>query len=140
MIDKIHQFYRFNKKKINIILCITLIISLIIHAILRYNNIQTHGKYAVAYTTDSFYQKGSRKVISYEFYVKNKKYTGQISDGLFNRVGEVKAPGGHYLVLYYPKRPKNNILVSHKPVPPTINLDSLNMLGVDKRDFEWNDF
>lgn len=71
----------------------------------------------------------------YEYSVRGRKYHREVIISRSKAV--LNATGKKYLVIYNPSNPKTSALVISKEVLKTINLDSLNKLGIQEEVTYW---
>jgi hypothetical protein len=118
------------------LVCILAFLVLGIYWSFRYFSISSNASYAIASTTKSYIAKGVRKQTDYYFFVNGVKTKGSYTE-LVKSAKEIVVPNGKYLVVYSTSNPNVSILLIDKPITDTINIDSLNELGVDKNDIDW---
>lgn len=101
----------------------------------NYIEIQRFGKYAIGEVTNSLYTKKTRKEIWYKFNIdKNTglEYKGVESPSIFSKVRKKINKGDQYLVIYSTKNPTLNTIVLERQITEFTNIDSLNLIGIDK--------
>ena len=108
----------------------------------KYYHLKNFAKYSIATTTFRSASKGYNEKIYYDFVTSNgQKRQGYISNFILHRPkNKVKYPNGKYLVIYSTKNPNINILVESKEIKTSVNLDSLNSIGVSRDDWNFWDF
>lgn len=139
MKSRITELISFFKKNDWLFWMLIVVIVLIPVWILNYNRITSNSKYALGTTTESYVAKGYRKQTDYTFFVEGKKLRGSYTELSINARDDIVVPNGKYLVIYAVEDPEVSILLIDKPIKDTIDLDSLNTLGVDKSDIHWLD-
>lgn len=130
------KFKEFYKKRKILVWIVAILLFLIPSWIISYQELKMNGQYAIGITTETYYPKNYRKLTEYYFYFDGKKIEGGYSELAWD-TKQIKVPKGKYLVVFSTKDPEKNILLIHKPVIDTINLDSLNKIGVDTEDIDW---
>lgn len=133
---KIIEYFRKNNWLFWLLFSVSILIPV---WILDYKNMRLNAKYAMGITTKSYTLKGFKKQTEYEFFVGTKKVTGSQTQVLSNSRKNVIVPGGKYLVIYSASNPKSSIILFDKPLIDSINIDSMNKLGVNKDDINWLD-
>lgn len=104
-----------------------------------YKKITSNSRYALGRTTESYASKGTKRLTRYVFYVDGNIEKGSHTELLMNARDDIIVPDGKYLVIYAVDDPEVSILLVDNPIRDTINLDSLNALGVDKSKISWLD-
>ncbi|MGK0175560.1 MAG: hypothetical protein ACI9AT_001947 [Ulvibacter sp.] len=133
---RIIEYFRKNKWLFWLIFSVSILIPV---WVLDYKDMSTNARYAVGVTTKSYTIKGLKKQTEYDFFVGARKIKGSQTEVLINARTNVVVPNGKYLVVYSTSNPKSSILLFDKPLIDTINIDSLNKLGVVQEDINWLD-
>ena len=97
-----------------------------------YFDISKNAMYAIGTTIES---KDTSRA-KYYFYLGKRKMKGSYTE-FGDNIKKIKAPNGKYLVVYSSRNPEYNILLIDKPIIDTINIDSLNAIGVEEDDIDW---
>lgn len=99
----------------------------------KYRNeylLKSSGKYVIGETELLQKKKLGLKVIRYKYSVNAEKYKGEYAWGsIFGGLPVI--PKQKYLILYSTTNPEISQLLPQVPVQDTINLDSLNQIGID---------
>lgn len=133
---RLNWFKHFVKKNPSFVWIFLLMIFIVSGWVFSYNDIKNNSKYAIGTTTDYKIKKGYQKETNYYFFLNDKKIDGYYFELLKNSK-PIKVPNGKYLVVYSTRYPETNYLLVEKPILDTINIDSLNKIGVDENDIDW---
>ena len=128
---------KYNWQKYNWLFLILFMLCLIIPIwVLDYQKLKSTPKYSIGVTLKSSVAKGYMKEIDYYFYIKNQRIKGEYVY-VFKKTTPLIVPDGKYLVVYAKTDPSINLFLFDKPIEDTINLDSLNAIGVHEDDIRF---
>lgn len=82
------------------------------NAVVKPNQMRSHGRYTVATTGDQYLVLKSGMKVRYHYYVNGERY-----DDRFGKTDHIKPHGEKYLIRFSSKDPSINEIVYIKPVP-----------------------